>query len=301
VKNVKEIQLGNKVGRYITRNKIDVTGVVFRYKVYDEVENRTVEMTLFNLNTRPEQKESVDKILSTLEALSHSHLAEIISTGYYENRPYLVRRIVPGEMLRSRLGTTIASMEAAGMLAPAAGAVAYLHEKGVIHGCISPDSMVLNATRQAVIIDAGVGAVLSAFDLSCHVDQDDERWCYRAPDTDQEKIDYQADIFSLGAIYYEMLGGEKPFSDPAQKKSGPPNLRIAVRDIPWIAEQVALKALSPRPADRFSHMEQLASALEDLSHENQFAVRTQKWQKVMWFVIGAILLILLILVLTQVI
>ena len=294
-----EVQPGSKVGRYVIREKIDEKGVIFRYKVYDEVFNRTFELTLLDQVTSPEQKEGVDKIFSALEALSHPHLAEIISTGYIGSRPYFVQRIVPGEMFNSRLGTSLAAMEVARRLASAANAIAYMHGKGVIHGCISPDSIVLNAARQGVIIDTGVGAVLSALGLSFQADQGDERWCYWAPETEQGENDYQSDIFSLGAIYYEMLGGQKPFSDPAQKISGPFDLRNNGRDIPWIAEQVALKALSPDPADRFSHMGQLALALEDLSHENQFVVRTQKWQKVMWFVVGAILLVLLILVLTQ--
>ena len=294
-----EIQPGAEIGRYVVREKIDETGVVSRYKVYDEDENRTVELTLLDLATSPEQIEGVDNILSSLEGLSHPHLAEIVSTGYFDGRPYIVRRIVPGEMLRSRLGTSIAPMEAAGRLAPAADAIAYLHDDGVIHGCITPDSFVLNAARQAVITDAGVGVVLSALGILSQADQGDDRWCYRAPETEHRNPDYRSDIFSLGAIYYEMLGGQKPFSDPAQKISGPSDLRKKVRDIPWIAEQVALKTLSPEPADRFEHMRQLALALEDLSHEDRFTVRTQKWQKVMWFVLGAILLVFLILVLTQ--
>ena len=295
-----EGQPGTRIGRFVIRESIDEIGVVLRYKVYDEDENRTVELTLLDLVVGPQQIESVDKVLASLETLSHPYLAEIISTGYSDGRPYIVRRIIPGERLSSRLGTSIAPMETAGHLASAAGAIAYLHSNKIIHGCISPGSFVLNAARHSVIIDAGVGALLSALGISHRVDQDDDdNWNYLAPEIEQGNNDFRSDIFSLGAIYYEMLGGQKPFRDSTQKLDGPEGLRKKKRSIPWIAEQVALKALSPDPADRFEHMEQLVLALEDLSHEDHFSVRTQKWQKAIWFMLGAIVLVLLLLVLSR--
>lgn len=295
-----EVQPGIKIGRFIIREHVDEFGVVLRFKVFDEDENRTVELVLLDQVVKPEQIEDVNVVLSSFESLSHPHLAEMISSGYFNGRPYLVRRIIPGERLSSRLGTPIASMEAARHLAAAVGAIAYMHDKGIIHGCINPDSIVLNAARQPIIIDAGVGAILSAMGIAIQIDQDESLWCYRAPETEQGIIDYQSDIYSIGAIYYEMLGGQKPFSDFAQKSFGAESLRNKERDIPWIAEQVALKALSPKPADRFDQMGQLALALEDLSREDQFSVRTQKWQKAMWFMLGTILLILIFMVVSRI-
>src|SRR5690242_14584109 len=180
---------------------------------------------------------------------------------------------VEGETLRARLQREqLLSVEDAVRLArEVLSALDYAHRHGVVHRDIKPENILLHDGR-AVVADFGIALAVSAASgprmtqtgLSLGTPQ------YMSPEQamGERQIDGRADIYALGAVLYEMLTGEPPFSGAtvqaivAKVLTERPTKPTAVRDtIPRHVEATVLKALAKLPADRFATPAQFSAAL----------------------------------------
>jgi serine/threonine-protein kinase len=206
--------------------------------------------------------------------LSHPHILPLFDSGDADGLLYYVMPYLAGETLRQRL-------QRAGRLPVAAAvriarevalALDYAHRNGVIHRDIKPEN-ILFEDDQAVVADFGIATAMESAesDRLTEIGLAIGTPAYMSPEQagGAAEIDGRSDIYSLGCVLYEMLGGVPPFTGPtpqsvmAKQVVAPlPSLRSQRPEVPEPVESVLSKALAKEPGDRFATGAEFAAALE---------------------------------------
>jgi serine/threonine-protein kinase len=149
--------------------------------------------------------------------LQHAHIVPVLTAGTSEGLPYFTMPFVEGESLRARLERegTVPVRECVAILRDVSQALAYAHERGVIHRDIKPDNILLSG-GVAMVTDFGVAKALSAAGGTSTLTSVGLALgtpAYMAPEqgTGDPSSDQRADIYALGAVGYEMLCGRTLF------------------------------------------------------------------------------------------
>jgi serine/threonine-protein kinase len=212
----------------------------------------------------------------TAAQLNHPNIVPIFSVDERDGLVYFVMAYVQGGSLGDRLRQqgALPIDEARRMLRELADALGYAHRSGVVHRDIKPDNILLDVdTGRAMITDFGIaraatgteGTRLTATGAALGTP------AYMSPEqcSGDRDIDGRSDLYSLGALAYQMLTGEPPFSGgstPAimvkHVTEAPKPLRDRRVDIPQDLERIVLKLLAKDPADRFATGEDVVAALD---------------------------------------
>ncbi len=215
----------------------------------------------------------------TVARLQHPHIVPVLKAGDIDGLPYFVMPYVDGESLdiRLRRTRTVSVREALGILKDVARALAFAHERGVVHRDIKPGNVLL-AAGSATVTDFGVALALSTARRSGEggagltlTGVSLGTILYMAPEqaASDPEIDGRADIYSLGITAYEMLSGAAPFAglNPREMLTArltlpPPPLATVRRDVPSGLERLIARCLAIDPADRPQTAAELVEALE---------------------------------------
>jgi eukaryotic-like serine/threonine-protein kinase len=188
---------------------------------------------------------------------------------------FLVMEFVEGETLRQRLARPIQLQEFLHIAGQCAEALVAAHDRGILHGDIKPENIMLTPAGQVKILDFGVAKQMLGAEDDITIDRAGTfagTPAYMAPEILLQKpVDGRADIFSLGIVFYEALTGHHPFradsfsvtSDrirgekPASARSFNPDVSAALEDI-------LERMLAKKPAGRYATARELLADLEHL-------------------------------------
>jgi len=216
--------------------------------------------------------------------LQHPHIVPVLAAGETDGLPYFTMPYVAGESLRRRLdgGKPIPVHDAVAVLRDVARALAYAHEHGVVHRDIKPDN-VLIAGGAAAVTDFGIAKALSSSrtfggENLTRVGNSLGTPAYMAPEqvAADPNADHRIDIYSFGAMAYELLTGEPPFAGrpphavlSAHLTEQPAPLEARVPNVPPALAAVVMNCLAKNPGDRPQTADDLVRALEriDLSSD----------------------------------
>ena len=216
--------------------------------------------------------------------LQHPHIVPVLSAGETDGLPYFTMPYVAGESLRRRLEgeKPLPVMDAVAVLRDVARALAYAHEYGVVHRDIKPDN-VLIAGGSAAVTDFGIAKALSSSrtfggEHLTRVGNSLGTPAYMAPEqvAADPNADHRIDIYSFGAMAYELLTGVPPFHDrpphavlSAHLTEAPPPLESRSPNVPASLAALVMKCLAKSPADRPRTADEIVRALDrmDLSGE----------------------------------
>jgi hypothetical protein len=261
-------------GRYTVRRELGSGGMATVYVAHDVRHDRDVAVKVLHpdLGAVLGGERFLSEIKTTAR-LQHPHILPLLDSGDADGLLFYVMPLVEGQTLRTRLERErqLPIDEALRIAAEVAGALDYAHRHGVIHRDIKPENILLHDGR-AVVADFGIALAVTAASgtrmtqtgLSLGTPQ------YMAPEQamGEKVIDARADVYALGAVTYEMLTGEPPFSGAtvqaivAKVLTEKPMSPTAVRDtVPRHVEATVSKALAKLPADRFATAAQFAEAL----------------------------------------
>jgi serine/threonine-protein kinase len=208
--------------------------------------------------------------------LQHPHILSVYDSGETPSgQLWFTMMYVDGESLRDRIRREhqLPLEEAVRITREAALALQYAHEHGVVHRDIKPENLLLTKDGSTLVADFGIaraltgavpGATLTETGVAVGTPQ------YMSPEqaSADRAIDARTDVYSLGAVCYEMLAGEPPFTGPtaqsiiAKMMSGePPSVRRARPTVPPTIDAAIRKALAPVPGDRFPTTADFAKAL----------------------------------------
>jgi eukaryotic-like serine/threonine-protein kinase len=206
--------------------------------------------------------------------LDHPHILTLIDSGESNGFLWYVIPYVRGESLRDRLNRIkqLSVDEAMSIIKQIGGALDYAHQRGIIHRDIKPENILFHE-GEAMLADFGIalavkeagGNRVTETGLSLGTPQ------YMSPEqaTGERQLDARTDLYSLGAVLYEMLGGEPPHSGATAQAviaklmtERPTRLRVLRETIPESVEAAVAKALAKVPADRFARAVDLVAAVE---------------------------------------
>ena len=217
-----------------------------------------------------------------IAGLQHPHIVPVLSAGEMNGRPYLVMPYVDGESLRARIarGGGLRIVDAVGVLRDVARALAYAHERGIVHRDIKPDNVLLHA-GSAVVADFGVAKALDVARRTPGIASQGTLTAagaslgtpgYMAPEqiAADPDADYRVDIYAFGVTAYETLTGKTPFHGRAPHAllaahlSEPPTPINDVRlDIPPALASLVMRCLEKDPDKRPQNAGQILAALDD--------------------------------------
>jgi tetratricopeptide (TPR) repeat protein len=152
--------------------------------------------------------------------LQHPHIVPVLSAGEIDGVPYYTMPFIEGESLRSRLAKgPLPLSEAVSVLRDVARALAYAHERGVVHRDIKPDNVLLTA-GSATVTDFGIAKAISASRATAaestltQLGTSVGTPAYMAPEqaAADPTTDHRADIYAFGCMAYELLAGRPPFA-----------------------------------------------------------------------------------------
>jgi serine/threonine-protein kinase len=216
--------------------------------------------------------------------LQHPHIVPVLSAGETDGLPYFIMPFVEGESLRSLVDSSgaLPVRKAVTILKDVARALAYAHERGIVHRDVKPDNILLSGSS-AVLADFGVAKAVQSAQETTGTDPDITVTsigatvgtpAYMAPEqvAADENIDHRADIYAFGVVAYEMLAGAPPFDHRTPQKlmaahltEEPPSLTKSGSTLPDPLAQLVGACLEKDPDRRPHSAEQLIGVLEDPS------------------------------------
>jgi serine/threonine-protein kinase len=207
--------------------------------------------------------------------LQHPHVVPLLAAGAAGELLYYVMPYIAGESLRARLGREgeLPLPEAVRILREVADALACAHRNGVVHRDIKPEN-VLMSEGHAVVTDFGVAKAVSASTGSTALTSIGMALgtpAYMAPEqaAADPNVDHRADLYAVGVLGYEMLGGRTPFVAhtaqamlAAQITQSPEPVQRLRPNVPTALAAAVMRCLEKRPADRPQSATELAAQLE---------------------------------------
>jgi eukaryotic-like serine/threonine-protein kinase len=260
-------------GRFRIERLLGRGGMSSVWQAYDEELGRPVAIKLLHAR-RLESADSVDRFereARTLALLAHPGIVTVIDRGETDGRPFIVCELVNGRDLHERIALEgpLPIAEALAIAVQVAGALAYAHERGVIHRDVKPHNVLLTADGHAKLTDFGIARVDDAPALT-NPGRVLGTGDYVAPEQAQgHQLDGRADIYALGALLYHCLTGGPPYRGASFVEIAEQHLRAPVPDVqarsPEVSDGVAAivtRALAKRREDRFDDVAEMRTALE---------------------------------------
>jgi serine/threonine-protein kinase len=268
-------------GRYSIERELGAGGMATVYLAEDLKHKRKVALKVL----KPELAAvlGADRFvqeITTTAALQHPHILPLFDSGTADSFLYYVMPFIDGETLRDKLNreTQLGVDDAVRIAREVLDALDYAHQHGIVHRDVKPENILLHGGH-AMVADFGIALAVSAAaggrmtetGLSLGTPH------YMSPEqaTAEKEITARSDVYSLGSVLYEMLGGEPPhmgnsaqqiimkiIAEPvkpvtALRKSVPPNVAGAIS-----------KSLEKLPADRFESAKAFGEALGNPAYTN---------------------------------
>jgi serine/threonine-protein kinase len=297
--------------QYTVEREIGRGGMATVYAAQDRKHGRRVALKV--LRTEIAASLGVERFrreITLAASLQHPHIVSVYDSGETPSGAlWFTMPLVEGESLRERLRRQhqLSVEDAVRITREVALALDYAHRHGVIHRDIKPENILL-VDGQAMVADFGVakthtaapaGETLTATGIAIGTP------AYMSPEqaAGERALGASTDIYSLGAVCYEMLTGEPPFPGPtaqaiaAKMRSGEaPSIRRLRPAVPESVEEVVRKALAPVPADRYATAEDFSKALEAaertalVSGSRAQVVQTPpRWPVIAWSLLGLLI------------
>jgi tRNA A-37 threonylcarbamoyl transferase component Bud32 len=245
-------------------------GVV--YKARQKTLNRLVALKLLAPERVGDSKFAArfTREAQALAALSHPNIVTIYDFGQAGGFYFLLMEYVDGANLRRLLrARKFTPEEALAIVPPLCDALQFAHDRGIVHRDIKPENLLLDKAGRVKVADFGVAKMLGATDDRDRAAQADSAENvtqaavgtpgYSAPEqrSDPQRVDSRADIYSLGAVFYEMLTGELP-----GKSIEPPSAKVHI-DVRL--DEIVLRALEANPEVRYQQVSEVKTLVETIS------------------------------------
>jgi eukaryotic-like serine/threonine-protein kinase len=251
------------IGRYQVKQEVDQGGMSVVYLAHDPRFRRDVAIKVLSRNLQGQANirarfEREARIIATLD---HPAIVTVYDYGEDDGAPFLVMRYMPGGSLADlltygRLNLT----DSAAIAERMGGALDVAHGKGIIHRDLKPANILFDAKGEAFLSDFGIVKMFEdepgAVNMTGSVVLGTP--AYMSPEQALGKqIDRRSDVYSLGAVIYEMLTGVPPYKGPSSVSIAMkhvmdpvPHVREYRQDVPEEIDALVAKAMSKEASDR---------------------------------------------------
>jgi Protein kinase domain len=261
------------IGKYEVVERIARGGMGLIFRARDPVLDRLVALkVLSGVEVTSELRARFFREAQACARLSHPNIVTIHDMGEDDGRLFIVMELLEGEDLRRLIArqAPLAIEDKLSIMLQICDGLHYAHQKGVVHRDIKPANIVLLGTGQVKILDFGIAQIAAA-----------QQWeltragmimgtpRYMAPEQARGQADHRSDIFSVGAVSYELLSARPPFTggDPLEileqlRTVTPPRLCELDPSLPPALAAAVERAMLKEPGDRFADLGQMRGQLD---------------------------------------
>ena len=280
-----DLSVGDQLGRFAILGPLGAGGMGEVYRARDQKLQRDVAIKVLPaaLSGDPERQRRFEQEARAAGSLNHPSIVAVHDVGVHEGSLFIVTELLEGETLRARMnGRPLPARTAVEFATGIAHGLAAGHERGIVHRDVKPDNLFVTRDGRIKILDFGLAkrtAPEDARDVTATVTVDGVPLApvvgtavYMSPEQARGlRVDHRSDIFSLGAVLFEMLAGRPPFrratvADTVSailNEEAPPLPASAGGDAPL--ERIVRHCLEKDPALRFQSARDLAFDLEALA------------------------------------
>ncbi len=279
---------GTHLGRYEIVSLIGAGGMGEVYRARDPKLGRDVVIKVLPaaFSADAERLRRFEQEAQAAGTLNHPNILSIYDVTTHDGSPYVVSELLEGQTLRERInGAALPPRKAIDYAQQIAHGLAAAHEKGIIHRDLKPENVFITREGRVKILDFGLAKLIEPTDESGALTDVPTRKVHTNPGAVMGTVGYMSpeqlrgamvdartDIFSFGAVLYEMLSGRRAFrGDTAADmitailKEDPPELSESNRNINLGIDRVVRRCLEKNREERFHSASDLAFALEALS------------------------------------
>jgi serine/threonine-protein kinase len=274
-------------GRYDIDRELGRGGMATVYLASDLRHDRPVALKVLHPDlSHALGPERFQREIRLAARLQHPHILTVHDSGEIPGEAgaapvlWFTMPFVEGESLRDRLRRErqLPMEDALRIAREAAQALHYAHDHGVVHRDVKPENLLLTRDGNTLVADFGIARALSggtgagqgAATALTETGMSIGTPAYMSPEqaSGDKALDARTDVYSLGAVLFEMLAGEPPYTGATAQQiivkrfTDPvPSVRRTRPNVPAAIDEAIQKALAPIPADRFTSAAQLVSAL----------------------------------------
>jgi eukaryotic-like serine/threonine-protein kinase len=295
------IQPGTHLGRYEIRSQLGAGGMGEVYLAQDTQLDRTVALKILPANVAAD-RQRMQRFIQEAKAasgLNHPNILTVYEIGQAGPTHFIATEFIDGETLRQLLNARRIEIAAGlDLSAQIASALAAAHAAGIIHRDIKPENIMLRRDGIVKVLDFGLAKLGERGDPEQAVDAEAATAvlvqtepgvvmgtaAYMSPEQARGKdVDARTDIFSLGAVIYEMLSGRAPFAGEtaadiigALIHKEPQPLSTLVPNIPAELQHIVSKTLRKDRDERYQTVKSLLVDLKTLKQELDFAAKLER-------------------------
>src|SRR5271168_534575 len=316
---------GQVIGHYRVLEKIGAGAMGEVFRARDERLGRDVAIKLIRpaSSGNPDHLRRFELEARAAAALNHPNIVAIYDVGFSDGTPYIVCELLEGKTLRKHLaeGALAVPLAIDYSLQIVQGLIA-AHDHRIVHRDLKPENLFVTSDERVKILDFGVAKLQPSPEDS---DRSVEELttvtksgavigtvAYMSPEQLRGKaVDHRSDIFSIGAILYEMLTGRRAFRGETEVdtitavlKEDPPEINLEQANVPESVLQIVRHCLEKEPENRFQSARDLGFALDTLAsasggRTNRFGVSRRQATLVPWAVAAVFLVATLLLLVNQ--
>jgi Tol biopolymer transport system component/tRNA A-37 threonylcarbamoyl transferase component Bud32 len=277
------VQAGLRLGAYQILGPIGAGGMGEVYKARDTKLNRDVAIKVLPdvLARDPAALARFEREAQAVAALSHSNILAIHDFGSDAGVAYAVTELLDGETLRARMDASpLPLRKAVECGLQVVRGLAAAHQKGIVHRDLKPENIFLTKDGQVKVLDFGLAKAADAATTPGETQLAGTEpgtvmgtVGYMSPEQVRGlAVDQRTDIFSFGAVFYEMLTGRRAFKADSHVetmnailKEDPPEFAEVAPGVPAALDRIVRRCLEKQPDERFHSAHDLGLALETVS------------------------------------
>lgn len=276
---------GRVIGHYRVVEKIGQGGMGEVFRARDERLGRDVAIKIIRsgLSDQADHLRRFEQEARAAASLNHPNIVAIYDVGFDEGSPYIVSELLEGTNLRQRQGGALPARLALDYARQVVQGLIAAHERRIVHRDLKPENLFITHDGRLKILDFGVAKLQPSPDEEHSIETMTTvtktgavvgTVAYMSPEQLRGKsVDHRSDLFSLGAIFYEMLSGNRAFRGETEVdtmtavlREDPPDVDLGQQaDISPAFQQIVRHCLEKEPENRFQSARDLAFALETLT------------------------------------
>lgn len=259
--------------RYKIISKIGVGGMADVFKGEDTLLGRPVAVKILHSNFAGDD-DFVARFKREAQAagkLSHPNIVSMYDVGFDQGYHYIVMEYIEGETLKESITRheRISIDNAVKFTIAIAEGLEHAHAMGIVHCDIKPHNVLITKQGRIKVTDFGIARAMNAGTTMMYTNSIMGSAHYLSPEQASGKpVNGSTDIYSLGAVLYEMLTGRVPYEGETPISVALKHVRERLipptrynPSIPTLLEAAVIKALAKRPEDRFSNITEMIAAL----------------------------------------
>ncbi|RME80010.1 MAG: serine/threonine protein kinase, partial [Planctomycetota bacterium] len=266
-----------KIGRYKILSMIGQGGMGEIYLAYDPHLDRKVAIKILKIKNLPRHHYKAQRFLQeakTSAKLRHPNIVSVYDLGCEKDQNFLVMDYIEGMTLKKYLISRHLSLkERIQLILPICDALSYAHKMKIIHRDIKPSNIMVDQEGKVFLMDFGLGKEVTSSAGITQAGVTIGTPMYMAPEQAKgylHEVDHRSDLYSLGAVIYEMVTDHKPFQGKTPTaiiyrviKEEPIPPRKWNPEIPEVLEKIIQKAMAKEKRDRYQDALEMKQDLED--------------------------------------